>query len=218
MCCTLTHLPLLPHIYVSEIGQHWFRQWLGAFSVPIHYMNQWWLVVNWTPGNKFRCNSNRNSIICIQKLHLKLSSAKMVAILSWGRGLVPHIYFWSPGHISHQATIWTNNELSWRWPSTIIFEWNAFGSEMVSMLCLFLFRGQHLGSEPLLYHMILRHFKYARYGFRIVPSLWCLTGVFANVLPMSLQNVIVIRSFGHWSSQLRGFLTWHLVVRRFTAY
>ena len=185
MCCTLTHLPLVPHIYVSEIAQHWFRQWLGASSAPSHYLNQCWLVVNWTPGNKFRWNSNRNSIIFIQKMHLKLSSAKMVAILSRGRGLVPHIYFWSPGHISHQAIIWTNNDLSWRWTSTIIFELNSVSSEMVHMLCLFLFKGQHLRPEPLLYHKILRHFESARYCSRIVPSLWCLTGVSANVLPMS---------------------------------
>ena len=26
----LTHLPLVPHIFVSELGQHWFRQWLVA--------------------------------------------------------------------------------------------------------------------------------------------------------------------------------------------
>ena len=28
----LTHLPLVPHICVSESGQHWFK-WLGAYSV-----------------------------------------------------------------------------------------------------------------------------------------------------------------------------------------
>ena len=27
----LTHLPLVPHICISELGQHWFRQWLVAY-------------------------------------------------------------------------------------------------------------------------------------------------------------------------------------------
>ena len=29
---TLTYLPLLPHICISESDQHWFRWWLGAYS------------------------------------------------------------------------------------------------------------------------------------------------------------------------------------------
>ena len=42
------------------------------------------LIVNWTPGNKFQWKSNRNSIILLKKMHWKLSSAKMAAILSRG--------------------------------------------------------------------------------------------------------------------------------------
>ena len=30
----------------SELGQHWFRQWLVTCSIPSHYLNQCWLVVN----------------------------------------------------------------------------------------------------------------------------------------------------------------------------
>ena len=26
------------------IFQHWFRYWLGAYQVPSHYLNKWWLV------------------------------------------------------------------------------------------------------------------------------------------------------------------------------
>ena len=44
----LTHLPLVPHIWVSELREHWFRQWLGAYSVPSSYLNHWWMIVNWT--------------------------------------------------------------------------------------------------------------------------------------------------------------------------
>ena len=35
-------------------------------SAPRHYPNQCWRIVNYTPGNKFQWNKNRNSIIFIQ--------------------------------------------------------------------------------------------------------------------------------------------------------
>ena len=48
----LTHLPLVLHISVSELGQHCFRQWLVVWSARNHYLNQWWLIVNWTLRKK----------------------------------------------------------------------------------------------------------------------------------------------------------------------
>ena len=44
----LPHLPLEPHTCVSESSQHWFRYWLVAYSAPSHYLNQCWVIVNWT--------------------------------------------------------------------------------------------------------------------------------------------------------------------------
>ena len=38
----LTHLPLVPHICISEWDQHWFRQWLVVYSAPSHYLYQCW--------------------------------------------------------------------------------------------------------------------------------------------------------------------------------
>ena len=43
LCKVLTHLPPVPHISVSELDQHWFRE---AYSAPSHYLNQCWVVVN----------------------------------------------------------------------------------------------------------------------------------------------------------------------------
>ena len=43
----LTHLPLVLHICVSELGHHWFRYWPVAYSVPSHYLNQCWFIVKW---------------------------------------------------------------------------------------------------------------------------------------------------------------------------
>ena len=63
----LTHFLLMPHIWVNESGQHWFRSWLGALLAPSHYLNQCWLIVNWTHRNKFKRNLNPNSHIFIQE-------------------------------------------------------------------------------------------------------------------------------------------------------
>ena len=59
--------PLVPHICVNKRDQHWLKSWLVACSTPSHYLNQWWLVVNWTPGNKLQWNLNRKCIIFIQR-------------------------------------------------------------------------------------------------------------------------------------------------------
>ena len=72
----LTHVPLVPHICVSESGQHWFRQWLVTYSAPSHYLNQCWVIVNWTLMNKLQWNFNQNTKLSFTKMHLKISSAK----------------------------------------------------------------------------------------------------------------------------------------------
>ena len=34
--------------------RHWFRKWFVACSAPSRYLNQCWLIVNWTPASKFQ--------------------------------------------------------------------------------------------------------------------------------------------------------------------
>ena len=55
---------LLPHF--SELGQHWFMQWLVAFSAPSHHLSHWH-IVNWTVGNKSKWYTNRIYMIFIQE-------------------------------------------------------------------------------------------------------------------------------------------------------
>ena len=38
----------MTHICVGVLGQHWFRLWLVAYSVPSHYTNQCCVIANWT--------------------------------------------------------------------------------------------------------------------------------------------------------------------------
>ena len=58
----LTHLPLEPHICVNELGPHWFRYWFVTYLAPSHYLNQCWLIVNWTLGNKLQWRIQENAI------------------------------------------------------------------------------------------------------------------------------------------------------------
>ena len=54
----------------------------NALSAPSHYLNQCWNIVNWTLGNKFQWNPNRNWYIFIQEIPFENVVWKMVAILS----------------------------------------------------------------------------------------------------------------------------------------
>ena len=49
----LTHLPPIPHIFVCESGQYWFRLLLVAYSAPCQYLNQCWVIVIWTLESHF---------------------------------------------------------------------------------------------------------------------------------------------------------------------
>ena len=72
----------MPHICVSESNQHWFRQWLVAYSAPSHYLNQCWIVVNWSPRNKLQWNFNLNSKLFIHKNVSGNIVCEIAAILS----------------------------------------------------------------------------------------------------------------------------------------
>ena len=61
---------------------YWFRQWLVAWLVPSHYLNQCWNIVNWTLRNKLQWNFNRNSNIFIQENTFENVVWKIAAILS----------------------------------------------------------------------------------------------------------------------------------------
>ena len=62
----------MPHL----TNHHWFRWWLVAWSVPSHYLNQCWNVVNWTPRNQLQWNRNRDSYIFFQENAFENASEK----------------------------------------------------------------------------------------------------------------------------------------------
>ena len=63
-----THLPLVPHICVNELGQHWFRYWLVTYLVPSHYLNQCYLIVSWTLSNLLSTHLPLVPHICVNEL------------------------------------------------------------------------------------------------------------------------------------------------------
>ena len=82
---TLTHLPLVQHLCVSEMGQHLFRQWLVGCSAPSHYLNQRWVIVNWNLMINRQWNSNQNTFFFIHKNTFEMSSAKWSPVFFPGR-------------------------------------------------------------------------------------------------------------------------------------
>ena len=66
----------MPQLCVSELGQHWFRLWLVAYSAPSHYLNQCWIIVKWIPRNKVQLNFNQNTKFSSTKMHPQISSVK----------------------------------------------------------------------------------------------------------------------------------------------
>ena len=81
---TLTHLHVVPHICIRELGQHWSRKWLVACWAPSHYPNQCWLIVNYS----LQWNSNQNTKVFIHKNAFQYVVSKMVAILFRQRDII----------------------------------------------------------------------------------------------------------------------------------
>ena len=63
-------------------NQHWFRQWLAAWSAPSHYQDQCWNIVNKTLRNKLQWIFSRNSNIFIQQNVFESVVCEKAAILS----------------------------------------------------------------------------------------------------------------------------------------
>ena len=74
---------VVPHVCIGELSLHWFLEWLVACSASSHYMNQWWLFVNWTIKNTLQWNSNQNTKFSFRKMHLKMLSAKLWPLCPW---------------------------------------------------------------------------------------------------------------------------------------
>ena len=92
----LTHWGRVTHIYVSKltiIGSDNDVAWSAAF----HYLNQYWIIVNWTLRNKLPWNLNRNSNIFIQENAFVSVVCETAAILSRPQ-CIKRCRFFQSGH------------------------------------------------------------------------------------------------------------------------
>ena len=119
----LTHWGRVTHICVSKLDHHCFRSRLVACTAPSHYLNQCWIIVNWTLRNKLQCNLNRNSNIFIQENAFESDVCETAAILSRPQcvnSLCPSDATWrhrsgstlAHGAWRHQAITWSKVGLS----------------------------------------------------------------------------------------------------------
>ena len=81
-CIHSTQLPLVPHMCVNELGQHWLRLWLVAWWAPSHYLNQYRNIVNWALTNKLQWNFKQNIKLFIRENPSENIVCEMAAILS----------------------------------------------------------------------------------------------------------------------------------------
>ena len=82
---SVSHLTLVLHICVCELGQHWFRWWLVAYSAQSHYLKQCCVIVNWTLRNKLLWNFIKIQNFSNTKIAFENIVCETVAILSRGR-------------------------------------------------------------------------------------------------------------------------------------
>ena len=54
----VAHCGLVMLYGITDLCQHSFKLWLGTCLVQSHYLNQCWLIVNWTIRIKLQRNSN----------------------------------------------------------------------------------------------------------------------------------------------------------------
>ena len=102
----------MPHIFFSESGQHWFRQWLVAYSAPSHYLNQCWVIVNWTLRNKLQWIFNQNTKPFIHENASEYIVCEIAAILFRERW-VNHRRFNASGAetgVCRETLQWRHNE------------------------------------------------------------------------------------------------------------
>ena len=78
----LIHWGWVTHIGVGRLGHHWFRKWIGACLAPGLYLNQCWVIVNWTFWIKSSVKLSRNLYIFIQEKAFENAVSKLAAMMS----------------------------------------------------------------------------------------------------------------------------------------
>ena len=84
--------------------------WLVACSVPSHYLDQCWLIVNWTLRNKLHRNSNKSTQLSFMKMSLKMLFAKWCPRGRWVNLRWVLVYDLSVSKIKLNPINWSINQ------------------------------------------------------------------------------------------------------------
>ena len=82
---SLTHLLVVPHIYICELGQYRLEWWRVACSAPSLYLNQYRLILNGTLRNIILWNSIKNTQIFTHENAFETVVCEMAVILTRGK-------------------------------------------------------------------------------------------------------------------------------------
>ena len=86
----ITCLSMVTQICVSDLGHHYFRQWLVAFTVPSFCWSQFLLVGNRTIRNKHQWNQSKHffSTNAFENIVCKMSTILLIhRCVNWNRTL-----------------------------------------------------------------------------------------------------------------------------------
>ena len=72
----LSEIPISMPQWSMVPGQHCFRLWLVASLAPSHYLNQCWLIINWTRRNKYQWKLIKIQFFSFDKMHLKMTAKR----------------------------------------------------------------------------------------------------------------------------------------------
>ena len=133
----------MTHINFSILDRPWSTWWLITYSTPIHFLNQCWLIVNWTTGNKLQWNLNQNITIFIQVNVFQNVVRKMSAILSRAQCAKNSTFYNGPIFYNHtktkqSKTVITSNEcvllssIQSAYHPTLALQWRHNGRDDVS--------------------------------------------------------------------------------------
>ena len=109
----LTHCGLLIPYAIIELCRLWFR-WFVAWSVPSHYLNQCWFIINWTVRNQLQHNLNPNTIF-LGENNLRMTSAKWHFSMCQPAYFLGYFLYLFPCRCS---TARPQTQVTWRFSST----------------------------------------------------------------------------------------------------
>ena len=154
----------MPRICISKSDQHWFRWWLGAYSVPSHYLKQCSAIVNRTLRNKLQWNFNQNIKFYIHENASENIVSQMAAILSRGK--------WVKIHWRHfyNITLSLNNKQFYIYMNKFFYS-TCIIRRQISLT--FTYRSPE---EPTGHCFLIRQFQYMIHVFTIAMALQILFG------------------------------------------